>query len=184
MSTSALDRDTANGRSHAAPTRLAAAASWLIVAWTSYVFLGSLPYKFTNHPDTRHIFTTIGDWLGGFFGTSVGELFGQFGGFAVGSFELIVSLVLLAPIVLWLLSKARGRRIGPTRATLHAIGGLMAAAVMGGAVFFHLASPLGVVVLHEGQSDGGSLFFAACSIVILGLVLFFINRRASGLFVK
>ena len=52
----------------------------------------------------------------------------------------------------------------------------MASAVMAGAVFFHLASPLGVEVLHEGQSDGGSLFYAALSILILGLVLFAINR--------
>ena len=56
------------------------------------------------------------------------------------------------------------------------IGGLMASAVMAGAVFFHLVSPLGVEVLHEGKSDGGSLFYAALSILVLGLVMFAINR--------
>ena len=58
---------------------------------------------------------------------------------------------------------------------LHRIGGLMASAVMLGAVFFHLFTPLGIEVLHEGESDGGSLFYAALSILVLGVVLFLIN---------
>ena len=160
--------------------RIVAIASWPIVAWTSYVFLGSLPYKFTNHPDTQHIFTTIGEWLGGFLGTGIGDAFARFGGYAVGSAELATTLVLLAPIALWLLGKALGRRIGPSRAMLHAIGGAIAALIMAGAVFFHLASPLGVVVLHQGQSDGGSLFFAAVSILVLGTVLAIANGRLVG----
>ena len=56
------------------------------------------------------------------------------------------------------------------------IGGLMASAVMAGAVFFHLFTPLGIEVQHQGESDGGSLFYAAVSILILGLILFAINR--------
>lgn len=48
---------------------------------------------------------------------------------------------------------------------------------MAGAVFFHLFSPLGVVVLHDGKSDGGSLFYAALSILILGPVLYILNRK-------
>lgn len=50
---------------------------------------------------------------------------------------------------------------------------------MAGTVFFHLFTPLGIEVLHEGKSDGGTLFYSAVSILILGAVLFFINR--SGL---
>ena len=46
----------------------------------------------------------------------------------------------------------------------------MAAVVMAGAVFFHLFTPLGIEVLHEGKSDGGSLFYAALSILVLGIV--------------
>ena len=154
-----------------------AIASWGIAAWTGYVFLGSLPYKFADHPDTRHIFSTIGDWLGGFLGSGAGALFTRFGAYGVGAFELLTTLVLFAPAALWLVGRALGRRVGPDRATLHAAGGLLAGAVMSGAVFFHLASPLGVVVLHEGESDGGSLFRAAVSILALGLVLFAINAR-------
>ncbi len=63
----------------------------------------------------------------------------------------------------------------PKQAKLHAIGGLMASSVMAGAVFFHLFTPLGVEVIHEGQSDNGSLFYAAISILILGIVMFVVN---------
>ena len=155
---------------------LRALVSWLIVAWMCYIFLGSLPYKFTNHPDTQHIFSTIGDWIGGFLGTGIGNLFSNFGAYAVGGFELLTSIVLLLPIVLWVLSKFSGSYFGITRRRFHVIGGLMASAVMAGAVFFHLVSPLGIEVLHDGQSDGGSLFYAALSILILGLVLCGINQ--------
>lgn len=155
---------------------LRATASWIIALWMCYVFLGSLPYKFTRHPDTQHIFGTIGDWLGTFLGSGVGQLFSDFGSYVIGSFELLTSIVLLLPALLWVLSRLNGSYFGITRRRFHMIGGLMASAVMAGAVFFHLVSPLGVEVLHEGQSDGGSLFYAAVSILVLGLVLFAINR--------
>lgn len=152
-----------------------AIVSWPIVAWMCWIFLGSLPYKFTKHPDTQHIFGTIGDWLGTFLGTTIGGAFREFGGYLVGSFELLTSLVLLAPILFWLVSRARDMPFGHTRRKLHTLGGLLASMVMAGAVFFHLFSPLGVEVLHEGQSDGGSLFYAAVSILVLGIVLAAIN---------
>lgn len=150
--------------------------SWLSVVWICYIFLRSLTYKFTGHPDTQHIFGTIGDWMGGILGSAIGGFFKQFGAIAVGSFELATSLVLLLPALLWVISKLSGSYFGITRRRFHMIGGLMASAVMAGAVFFHLATPLGIEVLHEGESDGGSLFYAAVSIFILGVVLFLINR--------
>ena len=150
--------------------------SWMSVLWMCYVFLRSLPYKFTGHPDTQHIFGTIGEWLGKFLGGSAGDLFSHYGAFMVGGVELLTSIVLLLPALLWVLSKATGSYFGITRRRFHMIGGLMAAAVMAGAVFFHLATPLGIEVLHNGESDGGSLFYAAVSILVLGVMLFFINR--------
>jgi len=150
--------------------------SWLIVAWTCYVFLLSLPYKFAKKPETQHIFGTIGDWLGGILGNTVGKLFTEFGGYAVGVFELLTVIVLLLPILLWILSKMSRSFFGITRRRFHIIGGLMASTVMAGAVFFHLATPLGIEVTHNGVSDGGSLFYSAVSILVLGLVLVLINR--------
>ena len=154
---------------------LKAVVSWAIVVWTCKVFLFSLPYKFTLHPDTQHIFGTIGQWISTTINDSLGRLFANFGSYVVGSFELITSIVLLLPALLWVLHKTGLRVASPSRQRFHAIGGLMASAVMVGAVFFHLFTPLGIEVLHNGQSDGGSLFYAAVSILVLGDVLFLIN---------
>lgn len=157
--------------------KIVAIASWIIVIWICKVFLLSLPYKFTGHPDTQHIFGTIGSWMSGIFGQGLGQFFSQYGAYMVGSFELITSIILLSPALFWLISLAgkKGRR--GVRARIHQLGGLMASAVMAGAVFFHLFTPLGIEVLHEGKSDEGSLFYAAVSILILGIVLFAMNSR-------
>lgn len=151
--------------------------SWILVAWICKVFLTSLYYKFTGHPDTVYIFTTIGNWLQTYLGESLGSLFSRYGAYLIGSFELLTSLVLLSPLVFWLPEKLSPGANLPRRATLHCIGGLMAAVVMSGAVFFHLFSPLGVEVLHEGKGDGGSLFYAAVSILVSGIILFILNRQ-------
>ena len=149
--------------------------SWIIALWAAKVFLFSLPYKFSGHPDTQHIFGTIGEWLKGFLGNAAGEFFTNYGAYVIGSAELVTSIVLLAPAIIWLLGKMSVVKNGPYRPLLHCVGGLMAAGIMTGAVFFHLVSPLGVEVLHNGISDNGSLFYAAVSILILGLVLFVTN---------
>ncbi|MGB5706018.1 MAG: hypothetical protein WBM41_04250 [Arenicellales bacterium] len=154
-----------------------ALVSWIIVIWICKVFLFSLPYKFTGHPDTQHIFGTIGAWMSDTFSQGFGRLFGQYGAFVVGSVELLTSIVLLSPIFFWLIGLAGKSNKSLIRPQIHKIGGLMASAVMAGAVFFHLFTPLGVEVLHKGKSDGGSLFYAAVSILILGVVLFLINSR-------
>jgi len=109
------------------------------------------------------------EWLGTFFT--------QFGPYLVGSFEILTSLVLIAPAIYWVFSNFGLCNIQGVRRKFHQYGGLMASAVMAGATFFHLFTPLGIEVLHEGESDGGSLFYAAVSIVILGVVLFLLNRR-------
>lgn len=140
--------------------------SWITVIWICKVFLTSIPYKFTNHPDTVHIFSTIGAWMSDTIAVGLGNGFTRYGALVVGTGEIIASLILLSPLLLY---RARPK--------LHLIGGLLSSALMGGAVFFHLFTPLGVEVLHEGKSDGGSLFIAAVSILILGLVLFVTNFK-------
>ena len=154
---------------------ITAVISWVIALWASKVFLSSIPYKFSGHPDTQHIFGTIGEWLKDFIGDSAGGFFSEYGAVVIGSAELVASVILLSPVVFWILNKINLAADRPYRALAHALGGLMAAGIMAGAVFFHLVSPLGVEVLHEGKSDGGSLFYAALSILVLGLILFIIN---------
>jgi hypothetical protein len=149
--------------------------SWVVVIWTCKVFLSSLPYKFSGHPDTQHIFGTIGAWMQDTIATGLGQWFIQHGAVAVGVFELLASLVLLSPIAFWAIKKLNIASNVPSRALIHALGGLLSAGVMAGAMFFHLITPLGIEVLHNGVSDGGSLFYAAVSIFILGLILAGVN---------
>ena len=152
-----------------------ATISWAMALWMCWVFLNSLPYKFTNHPDTQHIFSTIGTWISTVLGEGIGTQFTNYGAYLVGSFELLTSLVLLLPALVWLLSKMGASGNQGVRASFHRIGGLMAAFVMAGAVFFHLFTPLGIEVLHQGKSDGGALFYAALSILACGVVMVAIN---------
>jgi hypothetical protein len=154
---------------------ITAVVSWAIALWASKIFLSSIPYKFSGHPDTQHIFGTIGEWLKGFIGDAAGGSFSDYGAVVIGSAELVTSVILLSPVVFWVLLKIKLIADRPYRVVAHALGGLMAAGIMAGAVFFHLVSPLGVEVFHQGKSDGGSLFYAALSILVLGLILFIIN---------
>lgn len=144
--------------------------SWVVVLWTCKVFLSSLPYKFSGHPDTQHIFGTIGVWMQETINLGLGQWFVEHGAVAVGIFELSASLLLLSPIVFWAVKKLNLVQSVPSRALIHSLGGLLSAGVMAGAMFFHLVTPLGIEVLHNGVSDGGSLFYAAVSIFILGLI--------------
>jgi len=150
-------------------------SSWIIVLWICKVFLFSLPYKFSAHPDTQHIFGTIGLWMQDVLSPGLGSWFGQHGAYAVGSIELLVSLALLSPLLFLLLTKLNLMKQAPARELIHGLGGLVASGVMLGAAYFHLFTPLGIEVFHEGKSDGGSLFYAAVSILVLGLVLAAIN---------
>ncbi len=152
-----------------------AVVSWLMALWMCKVFLFSLPYKFTGHPDTQYIFGTIGAWMSGIVGSAIGDLFTSNGAIGVGTFELLTSIVLLLPALLWILARTGIGEATGQRVKFHRIGGIMAAVVMAGAVFFHLFTPLGVEVLHQGKSDGGSLFYAAVSILVFGVIMFVIN---------
>ncbi len=111
-------------------------APWILVLIPVIVFLQSLPFKFSGAPETVHIFTTIGDWFNSIGLAAVGGPFAQFGAYGVGSAELIASVLLLIP------------------ATRH-WGALFGFGVLSGALFFHLATPLGVAVKFPGAPVGG-----------------------------
>jgi len=146
-----------------------------LAAWLAMVFLGSLPYKFTNHPDTQHIFGTIGEWIGWFLGSAVGNGFSNYAGYVIGSIELIASLLILIPILLWGVQALWALKKVNVNQYI-ALGWLLASGVMAGAIFFHIVSPLWIVVLHNGESDGWSLFKAAVSVFFIGLALFFMYK--------
>lgn len=151
--------------------------SWLASLYIAQVFLVSLTYKFTDAPETLHIFGTIGSWMSEAIAAPLGEAFTAYGAYATGVGELITSVLLLLPALLWLLNKAGLIASPGKRDSFHALGGLLSAMIMAGAVTFHLITPLGIEVLHQGQSDGGSLFRAGVIILVLGLLLFLTNGR-------
>ncbi|MGB1238468.1 MAG: hypothetical protein ACPG4U_09685 [Pseudomonadales bacterium] len=149
--------------------------SIVITLWIAKVFLSSIPYKFSNHPDTQHIFGTIGQWMSDTLFQGLGDFFASKGAVLVGSAEIVASAILVAALLFSILS-ALGKRT-PNASLLFAVGGLFSSAIMAGAAFFHLFTPLGVEVLHEGKSDGGSLFYAAVSILVLGVVMALLNKK-------
>jgi len=135
----------------------------------------SLPYKFGGHPDTQHIFGIIGVWMQETISTDLGAWFIEHGAVTVGSFELFAALLLLSPVVFWGIKKIAPKVNVPSHEVIHVLGGLLSAGIMAGAMFFHLITPLGIEVLHNGKSDGGSLFYAAVSIFVFGLILAAVN---------
>lgn len=135
---------------------------WVLAVYIAVVFVQSLFFKFSNSPETVHIFATIGNWLGL-------EVFSKYGGYAVGTAELIASILLLVPRTQWL-------------------GALLALGIISGAIFFHLFSPLGIVVGNPEigvEPDGGLLFILACGVWLASVLILILRReQLKGLLVR
>jgi len=126
----------------------------------AFIFVQSLFFKFTNSYETQYIFGTLAGWSGF-------EWFGSYGGYLIGTAELIAAVLLF------------------TR--FHSIGAVMAMGIMSGAIIFHLFTPLGVVMPEfnaAGQmtgTDGGLLFCMACLIwVSAGVLIIRDSRQPQG----
>jgi uncharacterized membrane protein YphA (DoxX/SURF4 family) len=122
-------------------------AAWALAAFVAYIFIDYLRFKFTGDEGSVWLFTTLTDWLG-FRGH---EKFMRIG---VGSMELIASVLLFIPAT-------------------QIVGAALSLGIMSGAIFFHLASPLGV----DPYGDGGVLFKEACAVWLSSLVILTIRRR-------
>ena len=133
---------------------------WGLAIFIAIVFVQSLFFKFSNSFETQHIFGTIGDWMAGIgFLEFAATGFAAYGGYTVGTVELVASALLLM------------------RKT-QAIGASLAWGVISGAIFFHLFTPLGVsVVINEaGDRDGGQLFAMAVLVWFFSLVIAWLRR--------
>ena len=123
--------------------------------YIAFVFIQSLFFKFAGSPETQHIFGTLDRWAADAFGLQ--GLFlppGPFNAYVIGSAELVASVTLLLGLVLG-------------RAALQLGGAVLALGIISGAIFFHLFTPLGVVVLD----DGGVLFAMAVGVWIAAAAL-------------
>ncbi|RLV61041.1 hypothetical protein D5018_04160 [Parashewanella curva] len=130
-------------------------------AFIAFVFIQSLFFKFTGSYETEHIFGTLAKWSGF-------DWFGVYGGYLIGFAELVASILLF------------------TR--LHGLGAAMGAGIMTGAIFFHLFTPLGVVMPEFNSmgevigNDGGLLFGMACIVWCCSVFLFVRDVKTEGSF--
>ena len=133
---------------------------WAMAIFIAIVFVQSLFFKFSNSYETQHIFGTIGEWMAGIgFLEFASAGFAAYGGYTVGTVELIASILLLV------------------RKT-QAFGAAVAFGVISGAIIFHLFTPLGVsVIINEaGDRDGGQLFAMAVLVWLFSLVIMYLRR--------
>ena len=131
-----------------------------ISVFAAAVFLDSLRYKFTDHPNTQEIFGRLDGWAGTLGLPGLFAHTGLFSQYVIGSAELLASTLLLVGLL-------------PRFVRLNALGAALGLAVMTGAVSFHLFTPLGI----DPNNDGGGLFAAAVTIWITSIVLLVIRRK-------
>lgn len=111
---------------------------WVLRLVAAAILLQTLFFKFTAAPESVYIFTKVH-----------AEPWGRIGS---GVVELIASILLLAPALVWL-------------------GALIAMGVMAGAVFSHL-TVLGI----EVQGDGGLLFALALAVFTASGIVLYLHR--------
>ena len=124
------------------------------------VFLDSLRYKFTDHPNTQEIFRRLNDWAAGFGADGLFAHTGLFSQYTIGTAELLASIALLLGIL-------------PRFHRLQAFGAALGLAVMTGAISFHLFTPL----TTDPNNDGGGLFIMACVVWASCAALLFLRRK-------
>ncbi len=133
---------------------------WLLSIFIAFVFVQSLFFKFTDAPETQHIFGTLNQWGADVLG--IEGLFlapGLFNQYVIGTAELVAALLLIGGLV------TKFKFLNP-------LGALLALGVISGAIFFHLFTPLGI----EVQGDGGALFGMAVGIWLSSLILIWRGR--------
>ncbi len=133
--------------------------TYALIAYVIFVFVQSLFFKFAGSEQTDIIFSTIADWMKTVGLGFISPFFAKYGGYVIGGTELVASFMLLVPAT---------RRLGA----------LIGLAVISGAIFFHLFTPLGVnrVVDAAGNTDGGVLFYMACGVWVSCALILWLTR--------
>jgi uncharacterized membrane protein YphA (DoxX/SURF4 family) len=131
------------------------------------VFVQSLYFKFMRSPETVYIFEEkLDPWAASLGFPGLFAPTGIFSAYAVGSAELLASVLLLISTV------ARWPRV-------QGLAALLSLGVISGAIFFHLFTPLGVSVRNaDGSYDGGQLFLLACGVWMASALLIVARRKA------
>ncbi len=127
--------------------------------YIAVIFLQSLFFKFADAPETQNIFGTLDTWAGGLGYPGLFNPGGIFSAKVIGSAELVASVLLLAGLI-------------PKLRMLRLLGAGMALAIISGAIFVHLFTPLGVDV----NNDGGLLFGLACGVWVSAAAILYLER--------
>lgn len=122
-----------------------------LLTWPAALFIAGIllwyeQYKLPGHPGSVHLFTVLSDWL---FIPGYEKPFRL----SVATAEIIASLLVLLPAT-------------------RLLGALGALALMSGANFFHVVSPLGI----DPYGDGGQLFKEACAIWLSAVYIIWAYR--------
>lgn len=143
---------------------------WPLTLFVAFVFVQSLFFKFTDSPETRYIFEAkLDPWAASLGFPGLFAPGGLFSAHVVGTAELVASVLLLVG--------AAVTRFRP----LQVLGAALGLAVISGAIFFHLFTPLGVAVQNtDGSSDGGTLFAMACGVWLACATLLWLRRDTIG----
>ena len=119
---------------------------WVLSVWIAYIFIWYLQYKFTGADGSVMLFTVLTDWLGAHGYEKVMRI-------GTGTAELIASILLFIPAT-------------------QVVGAALSLGIMTGAIFFHVASPLGI----DPYGDGGVLFKEACSVWVSAVIILWLRR--------
>jgi hypothetical protein len=134
-----------------------------LALFSTGIFVDSLRFKFTDHPNTQEIFGRLDAWAGSLGAAGLFAHTGLFSQYVIGGAELVASSLLLLGII-------------PALRRLQALGALLGLAVMSGAISFHLFTPLGT----DPNNDGGLLFVMAVCVWFSCLTILIWRRKQLG----
>jgi uncharacterized membrane protein YphA (DoxX/SURF4 family) len=121
--------------------------TWPAALWIAYELLWYEQFKLTGDEGSVALFTILSNWLG----TPGGEK----------PFRLLVASMEIAASILVVIPRTR------------LFGAVFTAGIMGGAIFFHTVSPLGI----DPYNDGGKLFKEACFTFATALFIVAVYRH-------
>ena len=130
-----------------------------LLTWPAALFIAGIllwyeQYKLTANPGSVELFTTLATWLW------IPNYEAPFR-LTVATMEIIASVLVVIPV---------------TR--LYGAG--FALGIMSGAIFFHVASPLGI----DPYNDGGKLFKEACAVWACSAFILFAYRVEAGALIR
>ena len=127
---------------------------WVPTLFAAAIFIQSLRHKFARSGETIYIFEEKLDaWAGTLGFKGIFAPGGLFSAVHIGVGELTASVLLIVGALNFAWYVVQG------------LGALLGLGIISGAIFFHLFTPLGVVIKRsDGTSDRGSLFMFALGV--------------------